>query len=223
VDQRTLKNLLFEQVARIGKALSSSKRLALLELLGQGEKTVEALAAEIESDVKLTSAHLKALRKARLVVSRREGKYMIYRLSSRDIAAFCVHLRQVAEEHLLEMKMALAQWCADPAALAPVDRHALLEQARQGEVVVIDVRPQSEYAQGHLPLARSMPLEELAQRIAELPADKEIVAYCRGPFCLMSDEAVALLRAQGRTVRKINDGVNEWLAAGLSIETGDAP
>ena len=221
MDKRTLKNHLYEQVARIGKAVSSAKRIELLELLGQGEKSVEALATELEADIKLISAHLKALREARLVASRREGKYMFYRLSGHDVAMLCVTLRQVAEEHLLELKMAMEQMVANPAALVSVNRETLLEQAKSGDVVVIDVRPKSEYTDGHLPFARSMPLAELEQRIAELPADKEIVAYCRGPFCVMSDEAVKLLASRGLRVRKISDGINEWQAAGLLIETGE--
>lgn len=220
MNTQTFKSLLYEQVARIGKAVASPKRLELLELLAQGEKSVESLAAEIDADIKLISAHLKVLRDARLVIARREGKYMFYRLSGQDVATFCVHMRQLAEEHLVELKVALNQMVANPAALVSVNRGTLLAKARLGEVVVIDVRPSSEYLAGHLPFARSMPLAELEQRIAELPADKEIVAYCRGPFCVMSDEAVKLLAAHGYKVRKISDGVNEWQAAGLAVETG---
>lgn len=214
-----MKDLLYEQVARIGKAVSTPKRLELLELLAQGEKTVEALAAELSADIKLTSAHLKALKDARLVVSRRDGKYMIYRLTGDDVAGLWVMLRQVAEEHLLELRMALNQMVADPAKLTSVGRDALLEQARRGDVVVIDVRPRAEYEVAHLPFARSMPVAEIENRLSELPTDKEIVAYCRGPFCLLADEAVALLGANGYRVRKIRDGVGEWRAAGLPLTT----
>ncbi|MBA2350977.1 MAG: metalloregulator ArsR/SmtB family transcription factor [Burkholderiales bacterium] len=216
--KRTLKDLLYEQVARIGKAVSSPKRLELLELLAQGEKTVEALSIELSVDIKLTSAHLKALKDARLVSSRRDGKYVIYRLTGQDVAGLWVMLRQVAEEHLVELRLALDQMVADPAKLASVSREVLLEQARRGDVVVIDVRPQAEYEVAHLPFARSMPVAEIEKRLLELPADKEIVAYCRGPFCLLSDEALALLGARGYRVRKILDGVSEWRAAGLPVE-----
>lgn len=215
---RILKDLLYEQVARIGKATASPKRLELLELLAQGEKTVEALAAELSADIKLTSAHLKALRDARLVTARRDGKFMIYRLSGPDVSRLWVMLREVAEAHLVELRVALDRMAADPGALTGVDRLALLEQARRGELIVIDVRPRSEYETAHLPFARSMPLAEIERRLAELPRDKEIVAYCRGPFCLLSDEAVALLGAKGYRVRKISDGVSEWQAAGLPVE-----
>jgi len=216
-----LKDLLYEQVARIGKAVASPKRLELLELLAQGEKTVETLAGELAVDVKLTSAHLKALKEARLVASRRDGKFVIYRLSGPDVARLWVMLREVAEEHLVELRVALGQMVADPSRLAAVGREALLERAQRGEVVVIDVRPQTEYETAHLPFARSMPVAELERRLTELPLDKEIVAYCRGPFCLLSDEAVALLAAKGYRVRKILDGVSEWEAAGLPVEAAD--
>lgn len=222
--KRYLRDLLYEQVARIGKAVSSPKRLELLDLLAQGEKNVELLATELSTGIKLTSAHLKALRDARLVTSRRDGKYVIYRLTGSDVAGLWVTLRQVAEEHLLELRLALDQMVADPAKLASMGRAALLEQARRGEVIVIDVRPQAEYEVAHLPFARSMPVAEIEKRLSELPADKDIVAYCRGPFCLLSDEAVALLAAKGYRVRKILDGVSEWQAAGFPVQasTGEA-
>jgi rhodanese-related sulfurtransferase/DNA-binding transcriptional ArsR family regulator len=215
--KREIKDLLYEQVARIGKALASPKRLELLEVLAQGEKTVEALSAELSIDIKLASAHLKALRSASLVDSRRDGKYMVYRLSGQDVSDLWVNLREVAEEHLLELQMAIGQMVAQPDKLSKVDRKALLEQAKRGEVIVIDVRPQSEYDTAHLPYARSMPLGELEQRLAELPRRREIVAYCRGPFCMLSDEALKLLKARGYKARKILDGVSEWQAAGLPV------
>lgn len=217
MSHRTLKDLLYEQVARVGKTLASPKRLEMLEILAQGEKAVDALAAEVAIDVKLASAHLKALKEARLVQSRREGTRMIYRLSGADVAQLGVSLREVAEEHLLELRMTLQQMVSEPDRLVSVGRKDLLAQARRGEVIVLDVRPQQEYDTAHLPHARSLPLPELAQRLAELPRDVEIVAYCRGPFCLMSDEAVNLLRAHGYRARKTVDGVSEWQAAGLPL------
>jgi rhodanese-related sulfurtransferase/DNA-binding transcriptional ArsR family regulator len=218
MNNRSLKNLLYEQVARVGKALASPKRLEILEMLAQGEKAVEAVAGEVAIDVKLASAHLRALKEARLVQVRRDGKRMIYRLSGGDVAQLGVMLRQVAEEHLVELRLALQQMVAEPDRLAQVGRAELLAQARRGEVVVLDVRPSEEFDTAHLPFARSMPLPELAQRLAELPRDVEIVAYCRGPFCLMSDEAVKLLREQGYRARKTPDGVSEWQAAGLPVQ-----
>jgi DNA-binding transcriptional ArsR family regulator len=218
MNKRRIKDLLYDHVARIGKALASPKRLELLEVLAQGEKTVESLSAELSIDIKLTSAHLKALREARLVDARREGKYMLYRLSGQDVSNLWVSLREVAEEHLLELRMALDQMVAHPDRLAKVDRKTLLDSAKRGEVIVIDVRPEAEYDKAHLPFARSMPLGELEQRLSELPRRREIVAYCRGPFCMFADEAVTLLQARGYKATKILDGVGEWHAAGLPLE-----
>ncbi|MDD2924763.1 metalloregulator ArsR/SmtB family transcription factor [Rhodoferax sp.] len=219
MNERTLKDSLYEQVARIGKAFASPKRLELLEMLAQGEKSVETLTAELSIDVKLASAHLKALREANLVQARRDGKYVFYRLRGDDVAQLGVALRNVAEEHLVEMRLALQQLVREPDRLVKTSRGELLAQARNGRVVVIDVRPQSEFDAAHLPYARSMPLAELEQRIGELPPDVDIVAYCRGPFCLMSDQAVKLLLSRGYRARKTSDGVSEWLAAGFAVET----
>jgi DNA-binding transcriptional ArsR family regulator/rhodanese-related sulfurtransferase len=218
MNPRQLKDLLYEQVARVGKAIGSPKRLELLEVLAQGEKTVEALAAELAIDMRLASAHLKALREARLVTVRRDGKNMVYRLSGDDVAALWVRLREVAEAHLLELRAALEEISADPKRLARMSRAELLERARRGEVIVIDVWPEAEYREAHLPFARSMPLAEIEQRVAELPRNREIVAYCRGPFCLLSEEAVRRLAARGMRVRKLRDGVSEWQAAGMPLE-----
>lgn len=218
MNNRTVKDLLYEQVARVGKALSSPKRLEILEMLAQGEKAVETISTEVAIDNKLASAHLKALKEARLVQTRREGKRIFYSLTGSDVAQLGVTLRQVAEEHLVELRMALQQMMSEPDRMVSVGRKELMAQAKRGEVIVLDVRPQSEYDTAHLPHARSLPLPELAQRLAELARDVEIVAYCRGPFCLMSDEAVKLLQAQGYRARKTFDGVSEWRAAGLPIE-----
>ena len=216
---RILKSLLYDHVARIGKALASPKRLELLELLAQGEKTVDTLATQAAIDMRLASAHLKALREARLVVNRRDGKFIYYRLSGPDVAQFWVALRETAEEHLVELRVALQQMASEPESLSSESRESLLAKAKNGEVMVIDVRPSSEFDAGHLPFARSLPLSELAQRLAELPPGRAIVAYCRGPFCVMSDEAVKLLRERGYTAFKITDGVSEWAAKGFPIET----
>ena len=215
--KRQTKDLLYEQVARIGAAVSSPKRLELLEILAQGEKTVDRLAAEASIDIKLASAHLRVLKEARLVETRREGRFIAYRLSGIDVSQLWVQLRTVAEEHLVELRVALDGLFAAPEKLDAETRQGLLDKARRGEVVVIDVRPAEEYAEGHLPFARSLPLAELKQRLAELPRDRDIVAYCRGPFCLMSAEAIALLREQGFSASKISDGLPEWRAAGMPL------
>lgn len=217
---RQLKDLLYEHVASVGKAFSSPKRLEILEMLAQGEKSVEAVAAAVAVDIKLASAHLRVLKQTRLVNARREGKRVLYRLAGQDVAQLGIILRDVAQEHLLDLRMALDQMMAEPDRLTQTDYKTLIAKARRGDIVVIDVRPSDEYDTAHLPYARSMPLAELARRLAELPRDTEIVAYCRGPFCLMSDEAVALLDKRGYRARKTMAGVSEWQAAGLSPARG---
>jgi len=210
-------SIFYEQVARIGKAISSPKRLEMLNLLAQGHKTVEALAMELGIDIKLASAHLKALKEARLVSAVRDGKYMIYRMAGEDVAGLLVQLRQVAQSHLLELRHALDEMTMAP--VTALDRAQLIEQAAQGEVVVIDVRPAEEFRTAHLPFARSLPLEELEARLGELPKDREIVAYCRGPFCVMANQAVATLSGRGYRIRTIREGISEWRASGMSLET----
>lgn len=217
MDKRQLKNLLYEQVARIGKAVASPKRLELLELLAQGEKSVEQLAQELSIDIKLASAHLRTLREARLVTFRKEGTFAHYQLTGDDVAGLWVKMHEVAGEHLIELRMALDQMVAEPSKLLGMDRNRLLHSAQRGDVVVIDVRPRAEYERAHLPFARSMPVREIASRIAELPPDRDIVAYCRGPFCLFSEEAYQLLTHKGYRVHKLPDGVCEWQAAGMPL------
>ncbi len=214
---RTLKNHLYEQVARIGKAVASPKRLELIELLCQGEKTVETLAVQAEISVKLASAHLKELRLARLVDTRKDGKYVFYRLASNSVADLWVNLRSEAEERLVELQMALKSIVEHGDGLKGVERGEILRRAAAGDVVVLDVRPKEEFALAHLPYARSLPVAELKKRIAELPKDVPVVAYCRGPFCLMAKDAVELLRKKGYQAFHLTDGVAEWRARGLPI------
>lgn len=218
MNNRSLKDLLYEQVARVGKALSSPKRLEILEMLAQGEKAVETISAEVTIDNKLASAHLKALKEARLVQTRRDGKRIFYSLTGNDVAQLGVTLRQVAEEHLVELRMALQQMMAEPDRMVSVGRKELMLQAKRGEIIVLDVRPQNEYATAHLPHARSLPVDELKKRLDELPKDVPVVAYCRGPFCLMAKDAVELLRNKGYRAFHLTDGVAEWRARGLPIE-----
>lgn len=219
MNTRDIKNLLYEQVARIGKAVSSPKRLELVEILCQGEKSVEQLAADAEISVKLTSAHLKELRVARLVEARREGKNMYYRLADPRVAHLWVELRRLAEERLLDLQAAMRELATRPDELAPISAKDLLAQAKRGEVIVIDVRPQAEYRTAHLPYARSIPVTELKKRIHEIPRDKSVVAYCRGPFCLMAKEAVEFMRGAGIQAMRTELGVAEWRVAGLPVET----
>ena len=214
---RDIKNLLYEQVARIGKAVASPKRLELIEILCQGEKTVETLAQHADLDVKSTSAHLKELKAARLVRWRKDGRHVYHALADEAVARFWVALRSLAEGRLLELQAVVGEFLADPQQLAPLDRQTVLGRARRGEVVLIDVRPGDEYETGHLPFARSIPLTEVKRRWRELPRTKEIVAYCRGPFCLMASDAVALLRQKGFRAERLDDGIAEWRAAGLPV------
>lgn len=215
---RQIKDVLYEQVARIGKAASSPKRLELLELLCQGEMSVEQLTEKAQISVKLTSAHLSVLKSASLVVTRRDGKNIFYSLAAPEVARFWVDIRSLAEERLLELQAALGKLVAGSGSLASLDRAELLREAESGEVVVIDVRPEAEYAAGHLPFARSIPVAELKKRIAEIPRDKTVVAYCRGPFCLFASEAVSILQDAGHHAVRLDDGVAEWQAQGLGIE-----
>ena len=217
-DNRQTKNQLYGQVARIGKAIASPKRLELIEILCQGEKTVEQLANDADISIKLASAHLKELRIAQMLETRRDGKYVFYRLASHAVSDFWVALRALAEDRLVELQLALSQLVTHADDLAAMSHDELLEQAARGDVVVIDVRPHTEYTQAHLPYAISLPLAELRQRITDLPADKPVVAYCRGPFCLWGKEAVAMLRKQGFQATRLQNGVSEWRAQGQTIE-----
>jgi rhodanese-related sulfurtransferase/DNA-binding CsgD family transcriptional regulator len=214
---REIKDQLYEQVARIGKAMASPKRLELIELLCQGEKSVELLAAQAGISVKLASAHLRELRLARLVDTRKEGKYVVYRLASASVADLWVALRAQAEERLVELQVALANLVSQGGELEGVDRKTILKKAAAGDVLVLDVRPAEEYAAAHLPHAHSLPVDELKKRLAELPKDTPVVAYCRGPFCLMARNAVDLLRKRGYQAFHLSDGVAEWRARGLPI------
>ena len=214
---RKIKNILYEQVARIGKAVSSPKRLELIEVLCQGEKSVEQLAAATDISVKLTSAHLKVLKSAQLVEARRAGKNAYYRLLDARVADMWVMLREFSGERLQDLQLAMGELIAHPDELSRVSGKELLAQARNGGVVVIDVRPEPEYLAAHLPYARSLPLAELKRRLDELPLNKPVVAYCRGPFCLMAKEAVGMLAKNGYRAMRLEDGVAEWRAHGLPL------
>ena len=209
---RTIKDALYEQVARIAKAAASPKRLELVELLCQAPKTVEVLADQAGISVKLVSAHLKELKSVRLVESQRQGRHIIYRLASEDVARFWVTIRLLAEDRLFELQNVLHELSAASHEWIGTNRDELLKKAKNGDVVVIDVRPADEYEAAHLPFARSIPLAELKTRLAELPKDKPVIAYCRGPFCLMSADAVKLLRRKGINALQLRDGVAEWNA-----------
>lgn len=217
---REVKEALYEQFARLGKALASPRRIELLDLLCQGERTVEALAEAARMGVTNTSAHLQVLRGARLVETRREGVKVYYRLADEEVCRFFFALRDLARARLAEVEQVVRDYLEARDELEPVSREALLERLGRGDVTVLDVRPPEEFAAGHIPGARSLPLPELERRLGELPRDVEIVAYCRGPYCVLAPEALAILRAAGFRARRLEDGFPEWRLAGLPVEVG---
>ena len=219
---RRFKTAIYEQFARIGKAISNPTRLELLDLLCQGPRTVEALAREAGLGLANTSQHLKALREARLVEAEKAGLYVTYRLADEQVCRFFLALRSLAEARLAEVRDITRRFREAREGLQPVDREQLLTKVREGAVTVLDVRPPEEYAAGHLPGALSVPLRELERRLEELPRDREIVAYCRGPYCVLAVEAVEILRARGFTAFRLEDGVADWRARGLPVEAGGA-
>lgn len=213
------KKAVYEQLARIGQALSSAPRLELLELLAQTERSVESLAGLTGLSIANTSRHLQQLRQAGMVGSRKQGQYVYYCLAGDAVVDLLGSLGTVAETHLAEMNGLLRSSFATLDDAEPVSAEEVLESARKGQVTVIDVRPSEEYAAGHVPGAINIPLPELQKRLDALPKRKEIVAYCRGPYCLMSFAAVKTLRAKGFKARRLVAGMPEWRSAGLPIET----
>ena len=215
---RAAKTALFDEFARAAKALASGRRIELLDVLANGERTVEALAGEVGLTVANTSQHLQILRQAGLVSSRREGTSIHYRLASPEVFELWRTLRTLAASRLAEVERLAAAYLGSRDELQPVTREELTRRLQDGDnLVVLDVRPAAEYAAGHLPGAVSIPVGELRRRLAELPADREIVAYCRGPYCAFAHEAVGLLREEGFAARRLEDGLPEWQAAGLAI------
>ncbi len=213
----TLKFELYAQIARVALALASGGRLQLLEFVAQGERSVDALAAMTGLSVANTSKHLQALRQAGLVTARKEGLRVYYALAGDDVAALVASLRSVAEERVAEVERLVRTWLAHRDEMEPVRARELLERVRKGLVTVLDVRPPEEYAAGHLPGAINIPVKQLESRLARLPKRKEVVAYCRGPYCLMSFEAVEQLRKRGLKARRLENGFPEWRAAGLPV------
>ncbi len=211
---------LYEQLARIGKVVVHPKRIELLDLLCQAERSVEALAEATGLKLTTASAHLQVMRQARLVETRREGTRVFYRAAGEEVCRFVGALGDLARARLAEVDQILRSLGADAAGTERVSRDELLARARAGEVVVLDVRPAEEYSAGHIPGARSFPLEHLEARLNELDPAVEVVAYCRGPLCLLAPEAVALLRGRGRRARCLEDGLPEWRQAGLPVEAG---
>lgn len=219
--ERAGKNALFAEFAAVGKVLGNPNRLELLDLLAQGPRSVEDLAAAAALGMSTCSAHLQSLRQAGLVHSRREGKRIYYSLAGDDVAGLWEHLRRVAQAHRPHTELARRAYLG-PEDTEAVGTDQLLRRLDRGDAVVLDVRPVPEYVGGHLPGAVHIPLEELADRIAELPRDREVVAYCRGQYCVLAHDAVRLLNARGLRARRAEDGMLEWRLAGLPLETGAA-
>ncbi len=209
-----------DQFARLGKALSNGRRLELLEYLAQGERSVEQLAKVSGLSVANTSQHLQQMRQAGLVSARREGKHILYQLAGEDVVQLLDVLRTVAERRLSEVREMVAKVLTARDSLEPVQAAELLERSRLGLVTVLDVRPPEEFEAGHLPGAINLTLKELEQQLDRLPRDREVIAYCRGPYCVLSFEAVARLRQQGFKARRLEQGYPEWKLAGLPTEAG---
>jgi len=215
----TFKDRIFGELAVLGQALASPHRLELLDLLAQGARTVEDLAREARMSLANTSAHLQVLRRARLVEAEKQGLYVRYRIASPGVFELYRALRDLGAVRLAEIDRLVESYFTNRDALHIVDKEELLRQVEQGAVTVVDVRPYEEFRQGHIPHARSIPLAELERRLAELPSGTEVVAYCRGPYCLLSDEALTLLLKHGYRARRLSEGLPEWREAGYPVGT----
>lgn len=215
----TMKRELYQSIAKVAQALASGNRLQLLEFMAQGERSVDALAAMTGMTVANASQHLQALRRAGVVAARKDGQRVYYRVAGDDVVRLYHGLRVVAESRLAEVRQLVNEFLGDRGALEPVRAEELLARAKKGLVTVLDVRPREEYEAGHLPGAVNIPIDRLESELARLPRKREVVAYCRGPYCLMSFEAVAALRKRGWKARRLEDGFPEWKAAGLPVES----
>ena len=215
---RAAKDELNRQFAVMGQALANPHRVEMLDLLAQGERSVEVLATRARIGVKLASSHLQVLRRAGLVVGRRDGTRVLYRLAGDDVLALLRTIRATATARIAEAERAARTFLGGPAEV--VGRDELLTRVRRGEAIVVDLRPSEEYEAGHLPGALSIPLDQLRERLADLPDDVEIVAYCRGPYCALAPTGVELLRETGRRARRLEEGFPEWRLAGLPVVTG---
>jgi len=217
---RSPKRALFAQFAAVAKSLAHAHRLELLEQLAQGERSVELLAERTGLSVANASQHLHQLRRAGVVAARRDGKFVLYKLADDAVLELLAALRRIAEQNVAEVERLIRSYFNERDSLEPISREALLEMSRAGAVTVLDVRPPDEFALGHVPGALNIPLRDLEARLADLDPLQEIVAYCRGPYCVLSYEAVAALRARGFKVRRLQDGLPEWRAAGLPVAVG---
>lgn len=212
------KAALYEQFARVGKALSSARRIELLDLLLQAERTVEDLADQTTMSIANTSQHLQVLKQARIVESERRGNHVVYRVTSDQAGNLLTSIQQFAEVGLAEVDAITRRFHDGCEEMEPLDRVQLMARAKTGDAIVLDVRPRAEYEAGHLPYAESLPLADLELRLASLPKDKQVVAYCRGPYCVLAVEAVERLRERGFNAVRLEDGVREWQEQGLPVE-----
>jgi len=219
MSSRNPKLALFAHFAAVAKSLAHAHRLELLEQLAQGERSVEVLADRTRLSIANASQHLQHMRRAGLVLNRRDGKFVYYRLVDDSVLGLLAELRRIAERNVAEVDRVIRSYFHNRDGLEPISREELLKRSRAGEVTILDVRPEDEFALGHLPGAMNMPLRELEKRLAEFDPAQEIVAYCRGPYCVLSFEAVAVLRARGFKARRLEDGLPEWRAAGLPVIT----
>jgi len=216
---RAAKDALFDALTAVARAMGSGRRAEIVELLAQGERSVESVARAIDQSMANTSSHLRALARAGLVATRREGTQIFYRLASDRVAALWAAVRDVAAVHVLGVEQLAEAYLGDRSGLEQVGRDELLRRLRTGDVVVVDVRPEEEFAAGHIANAVSVPIDVLEERLSEIPADVDVVAYCRGPCCVYADEAVRLLMAEGRRAARLEDGFPEWRRAGLPVVT----
>lgn len=221
--KREFKDQLFEQFARIGKSLSNGRRLEILELLAQGPRTVEEISHETGLSIANTSQHLQVLRRCNLVSVKREGLYASYKLASDDVLQMCISMRRLGERYLSDVHRLVQTYLSSRATLEPINCEDLLRKLKEKNVFILDVRPREEYEAGHIAGARSIPVSELKERLREIPKKREIVAYCRGPYCVFADEAVSFLTSRGYRAVRLREGFPEWKSQGLAADVRQGP
>lgn len=221
MNEREFRSVIFDHLARVGKALSSPARLELLEVLTQGPRTVEVLAHETSLTVANASQHLRALREARLVEAEKRGLFVTYRIANKEVVAFLRAMRILAENRLADIARVTRDFLTARTGMEEVDRATLLRRVREGRVTVLDVRPREEFKAGHIPGALSVPLSELKRRLKDLPRNRQVVAYCRGPYCVLAIKAVELLQRRGFRAVRLEDGIPDWQARGFKVAVGE--